>query len=129
MIGWGAIFPAKCIEISKVGMAYDLELAERIHSYLKAQQGITERKMFGGLSFLLYGNMVCGVLGDDLIVRVGPEMTGQALSEPFTREFDFTGRPMRGWVVVEPDALVEQEKLAGWVKRGVSFASSLPRKE
>ncbi|WP_042430891.1 TfoX/Sxy family protein [Streptacidiphilus anmyonensis] len=109
-------------------MAFDEGLAERIRDRLGTEPGVTEKRMFGGLSFLFQGNLAVGVIGDELIVRVGPESTTAALARPGARLFDFTGRPMRGWVVVEASALSEDEVLADWVDRGCSFASSLPPK-
>ncbi|MER7895065.1 TfoX/Sxy family protein [Streptomyces sp. NPDC096046] len=109
-------------------MAFDEGLAERIRARLGADPGITEKQMFGGLAFLYEGNMAVGVIGDELMVRVGPEATGAALTRPGTRPFDFTGRPMRGWVVVASSAVSEDEALADWVDQGHAFAASLPPK-
>jgi hypothetical protein len=109
-------------------VAYDEGLAQRVHELLAEHPDIEEKKMFGGLSFMVGGNLACGIIGEDLIVRVGPDNGAEALAQPHTRPFDFTGRPMKGWVVVEPSGLGEDEALAGWVGRGVSFASSLPPK-
>ena len=109
-------------------MAYDLALAERTRELLGEKNGISEKRMFGGLSFLFNGNMVCGVLGDELIVRVGPDRTDALLAEPGTRPFDFTGRPMRGWIVVGQEVLQAAGDLQGWVERAFAFASTLPPK-
>jgi TfoX/Sxy family transcriptional regulator of competence genes len=109
-------------------MAYDVDLAVRTREKLGGRSGISEKQMFGGLSFLINGNLVCGVLGDELIVRVGPDRTDALLAEPGTRPFDFTGRPMRGWIVVGQEALQAEEDLLGWVERAFSFASTLPPK-
>lgn len=84
--------------------------------------------MFGGLAFLNAGNMAVGVIGDDLMVRVGPAATAAALARPGARVFDFTGRPMRGWVVVDASTLTEDEALAEWVEQGYAFAAGLPPK-
>ena len=108
-------------------MAYDEELAERVRDLLSVREGFTERKMFGGIAFMLGGNMACGVLGEDLIVRLGDEAE-RALAEPHTRVFDFTGRPSRGIVVVGRDAIAADSDLAGWVDAGADFAASLPPK-
>ena len=81
-------------------MAYDEGLAQRIRERLGAEPGVTEKRMFGGIAFLLHGNMAVGVSGDDLMVRVGPDRTDAALARPGTRLFDMTGRPMRGWILV-----------------------------
>ena len=109
-------------------MAYSEELADRIRDLLIERGEVTERKMFGGIAFMLNGNMACGVLGDELIVRVGPEAGEHALAEPHTRPFDTTGRPMRGFVCVGPEGTAEPAALAGWVEAGVAFAASLPPK-
>jgi hypothetical protein len=84
--------------------------------------------MFGGLAFLLRGNMCCGVLKRELIVRVPPDQTDEALAEPHMRPFDFTGRPMRGFVGVRPAGCEDDDALAGWVARAVESASGLPAK-
>ena len=84
--------------------------------------------MFGGIGFLLNGNMACGVNKDDLIVRVGPEAYETALAEVHTKEFDMTGRPMKGLVVVRPEGYETDEALKSWVQRGVDFALTLPPK-
>jgi hypothetical protein len=109
-------------------MGFDVELADRVRSALGERRGLAERKMFGGLAFLLRGNVCCGVLKRELIVRVPPDETGDALAAPHTRAFDFTGRPMRGFVVVKPDGCEDDDALAGWVARAVEFASGLPAK-
>ena len=110
-------------------MAFDEELAGRIRDILADQDGIVEKKMFGGLAFMLWGNMACGVTKDDeLMVRVGPDAYDEALTRPHAREMDFTGRPMRGMVFVGTEGFTEDNDLADWVGQGVAFASSLPRK-
>ena len=109
-------------------MAYDAGLAQRARESLSGQDGLVEKKMFGGVGFMVHGNMACGVNGDDLIVRVGPEAYGELIMQPFTRPFDMTGRPMKGWLVVEPEGLGSEEDLADWIALGTSFALSLPAK-
>jgi hypothetical protein len=109
-------------------MAYDIILEERIRTLLTDQPGMTAKKMFGGVGFMLNGNMACGVNKDDLIVRVGPEAYEAALAEDHTRVFDMTGRPMKGWVCVTPDGYASDQALGDWVQRGVKFALSLPAK-
>ncbi|GGW49625.1 TfoX/Sxy family protein [Streptomyces xantholiticus] len=109
-------------------MAYDEGLAERIRHRLGTDPAVTEKRMFGGLAFLHAGNMAVGVIGDGLMVRVGPEATDAALARPGTRPFDFTGRPMRGWVVVAASALSEDSDLDDWIDRGRGFAAGLPPK-
>ncbi|AZP15242.1 TfoX/Sxy family protein [Streptomyces aquilus] len=109
-------------------MAYDEGLAERIRERLGADPAVTERRMFGGVAFLYDGNMAVGVTGDDLMVRVGPHATDIALARPGTRVFDMTGRPMRGWVVVDGAAVAEDDALGAWLDEGRAFAASLPPK-
>ncbi|MEU8986567.1 TfoX/Sxy family protein [Streptomyces sp. NPDC048558] len=109
-------------------MAYDEGLAERIRERLGADAEISEKRMFGGLAFLYRGNMAVGVTGGDLMVRVGPDATDAALARPGAWIFDMTGRPMRGWVVVDGTAVAEDEALAAWVDEGRAFAAGLPPK-
>jgi hypothetical protein len=109
-------------------MAYDEGLAKRAREILVDLPGFVEKKMFGGIGFMLRGNMACGVNGNELIVRVGPANYEQALGKPHTRPFDMTGRPMRGWVMVAPGGLESDAGLEDWVQRGVEFALSLPPK-
>jgi TfoX/Sxy family transcriptional regulator of competence genes len=110
-------------------MPYDDVLAARLRAVLGSITGLEEKKMFGGVGFLVDGNMACGVHQDDLIVRVGAAIYGQSLLQPHTRPFDMTGRPMAGWIMVEPQGCDTQAKLEEWVDRGVAFARSLPPKE
>jgi hypothetical protein len=109
-------------------MAYDEGLAERVRALLGDDPDIAEKRMFGGLAFLLHGNMAVGVTGEDLMVRVGPDATDAALARPGARLFDMTGRPMRGWVVVAGPAVTEDDTLAEWVAWGRAFAAGLPAK-
>lgn len=109
-------------------MAYSEELGERVRGVLGLRDGVGERRMFGGLAFMVNGNMCCGVLGEELMVRVGPDEYERALAEPYAREMDFTGRPMRGMVMVGAEGVAEDESLADWVERGFEFAVSLPSK-
>lgn len=109
-------------------MAFDEELAERIRALLSARADVDERRMFGGCGFLVAGNMSCGVIGEQLIVRVDRDEADALLAEPGARPFDFTGRPMRGWLYVDPAAIAEDADLELWVRRGEAFAASLPPK-
>ncbi len=108
-------------------MAYNLKLAERIRSEL-AGVAFVEKNMFGGVGFLLNGNMACGVNKDNLIVRVDPEKHNSLLKKPYAKPFDMTGKPMKGWLVVEADGVKTEKQLSIWVKEGVDFASTLPPK-
>jgi TfoX/Sxy family transcriptional regulator of competence genes len=109
-------------------MAYDEALAERIRGALAGRDGLTERKMFGGIAFMLNGNMACGIVGDDLMVRVGADGHDDALAQPHARPMDFAGRPMRGMIYVAPAGIEADANLQRWVDRGAAFAGSLPPK-
>jgi hypothetical protein len=109
-------------------MAYNQDLAQRIRDILGETSGLIEKQMFGGIGFMIQGNMACGVNKDDLIIRVGSDQYDNALTEAHTRVFDMTGRPMRGWIVVTVKGYEASSDLKDWVERGVSFAKSLPPK-
>lgn len=109
-------------------MPYDQVLAGRIRLQLTGLTGLEEKKMFGGVGFMLKGNMACGVHGDDLIVRVGADGYEAALTQPGARPFDMTGRPMAGWILVSPGGVRSASELERWVNLGVKFAQSLPPK-
>jgi len=109
-------------------MTFDEGLADSVRRALQGLDGLGERRMFGGIAFLLRGNMACGVLADRLIVRIGPDAYESALDEPRVTPFDVTGRPMRGWVTVEVDAIDDDEALRAWIDRAVGFALTLPPK-
>ena len=109
-------------------MAYSEDLAGRVRDLLAGHEGLTEKKLFGGIAFFIQGNMCCGVTKDDLVVRVGPEGSEAALAQPGARLMDFTGRPLRGFVYVGPDGHRSDEALEKWLERGVDFALSLPAK-
>jgi TfoX/Sxy family transcriptional regulator of competence genes len=110
-------------------MAFSEELAERIRRGLARRKGVEEKKMFGGVGFLLNGNLLVGVWKDSLIVRLGPDEGEGALREPHVKEFDITGRPMKGWVLVEPEGVRHDDQLKGWIQRAVKFVGKLPAKE
>ena len=98
-------------------MAFSEELAERIRRRLARRKGIEEKKMFGGIGFLLNGSLLVGVWKDSLCVRLGPDQAEEALPEPHVKEFDITGRPMRNWVLVGPEGIQNDDQLSGWVRR------------
>jgi hypothetical protein len=108
-------------------MAYDEELADRVRALLEADPGFTERKMFGGIAFMLDGHMCCGVVGDDLMLRLGPEGADAALDRPHVRPMDFTGRPMSSMVYVAPEGS-QRAALRGWVEAAAAYARTLPPK-
>lgn len=109
-------------------MAYDEKLAERVREVLERRRGVSEKKMFGGLAFLVNGHMACGVQGDDLMVRVGPDAYDSALKKAGARPMDFTGRPLKGMVYVGPRGHRRKPSLETWVEQGLSYARSLPPK-
>ena len=109
-------------------MAYNEHLANRVREALTDRKGVTEEKMFGGLSFMLGGYMCCGILKDDLVVRVGPVNHEKALANQHARPMDFTGRSMKGMVYVGPGGYATEEGLKHWLDQGLSFALSLPPK-
>jgi TfoX/Sxy family transcriptional regulator of competence genes len=109
-------------------MAYDQDLAQRIKKTLAPLPGLEEKKMFGGVCFLIRGNMACGVHGSDLIVRVGLERYPEALRKPHVKLFDITGRPMKGWIMVASGGVTSESDLKGWVEQGVEFTATLPPK-
>jgi TfoX/Sxy family transcriptional regulator of competence genes len=109
-------------------MAFSEELAERIRQGLARRLGIQEKKMFGGIGFLLNGNVLVGVWKDSLIVRLGPDEGEEALREPHVREFNVTGRSMKGWVLVAPEGIEDNEQLIEWIQRAVKFVGKLPGK-
>jgi hypothetical protein len=109
-------------------MTFDATLAGRIRDALACMSHIQEKKMFGGVGFLLYGNLLVGVWKDSLIVRIGPDAYGEALRESHVRVFDITGKPMKGWVMVQPDGIDEDDALKGWIERATTFVRTLPAK-
>ena len=109
-------------------MAYSEELASRMREVIGGRDGVSERKMFGGIAWMVNGNMACGTLGEDMMVRLDPDDAERALTEPHTRPMEFTGRAMRGFITVDAAGLVESADLARWIDTGASFAASLPPK-
>jgi TfoX/Sxy family transcriptional regulator of competence genes len=110
-------------------MAYSIALAGRIRQRLARRKNVEERRMFGGVGFLLNGNLLVGVWKESLVVRLGEDEGEEALKEPHVREFDITGRPMRNWVLVEPEGVEDDDQLGGWIQRAMKFVGSLPAKE
>jgi len=109
-------------------MAFDEALADRIRDLLGPRSDVTERRMFGGIAFMVAGNMAVGIVGDDLMVRLDPADAERALAEPHTRPMDFTGRPAKNMVFVDAEGTAGDSDLASWVDAGADFASSLPPK-
>ena len=109
-------------------MAYDEQLADRVRRTVRPRPDVIEKKMFGGLAFLLGGKMFCGIVKDDLMVRVGPERYEAALAEAHVRPMDFTGRPMNGYVFVGPGGSRTVKAIRKWVERGAAFVATLEQK-
>jgi TfoX/Sxy family transcriptional regulator of competence genes len=109
-------------------MAYDETLVGRIRRHLSSMDGVVEKKMFGGLAYLINGNMSVGIHGDDLIVRIEPTAAEDLLSRPGAGPFDLTGRPMKGWLLVNGSAVESDVALNEWVRLGESYARALPGK-
>jgi len=108
-------------------MAYDEKLADRVRDVLTTEDGVTERKMFGGLAFMVRGHMACGIVGEDLMLRLGADGAERALGRPHVRPMDFTGRPMTGMVFVGPEGL-RGAALRPWVGKALGFVETLPPK-
>jgi TfoX/Sxy family transcriptional regulator of competence genes len=109
-------------------LAYNAELAERIRAILKAGTEATEKKMFGGVGFMVNGNMACGVNKQDLILRLSEVDFEKALKQPYVRIFNMTGRPMKGWILISTDGCKSEKALRAWIDRGITFVKSLPPK-
>lgn len=109
-------------------MAYDETLADRIRAILGSRPDVTERKMFGGIAFMVRGNMACGVIKDDLMIRVGADAHDAAIAEPHVRIMDFTHKPTRGFLYVNADGVATDAGLARWVNQSAAYAESLPPK-
>ena len=110
-------------------MAYDEKLAERIRTKLKGTSGLTEKKMFGGVGFMVHGNMACGVNKQDMIVRLSDQDSEATLKKAHVRPFDMTGRPLKGWILIEPQGIASEKALQAWIDQSVAFARSLPPKK
>ncbi len=110
-------------------MAYDEVLAERIRETIGERAGVSEKKMFGGIAFMLNNNMWCGVVKDTLMLRIGPDNYEKAVERPHARPMDFTGKPMKGMIYVEPEGLTTNAKLGKWLDLAVEFVGELPPKE
>jgi TfoX/Sxy family transcriptional regulator of competence genes len=110
-------------------MGYDQDIESRISKLISKWKNTGSRKMFGGVCHLLKGNMFCGVYKDFLILRLGEEGSKEALRSSFTRPFDITGKPMKGWVMVEQQGIEKDEELAEWLEKARRFANTLPAKK
>ena len=109
-------------------MAFDEQLGERVWRVLEGEEGIIDKRMFGGLCWMVNGHMALGIVRDDLMVRVGPDIYEDMLEQPHAREMDFNHKPLRGYVFVDAAGISTDEDLRLWVGRGLAFARSLPDK-
>lgn len=109
-------------------MSYDEGLAERVREVMSDRPDVSEKKMFGGLCLLVSGNMCCGILGDTLMARVGPDQYDECLMLPHARQMDFTGRPLKGMLYVDPEGIAEDDELKAWIDRCLVFVRALPPK-
>ncbi len=120
--------PRPALSTTNEAVAYDEALAERVRAVIGDDPRLSERKMFGGLCLMVNGNMCVGIVGDELMVRVGRDAYADALTHPDAREMDFTGRPMRTMVFVRPVGVATNDQLEYWVDRGLELVASLPPK-
>jgi TfoX/Sxy family transcriptional regulator of competence genes len=109
-------------------MAYDTQLADEIRTAIGAHPGLSEREMFGGISFMINGNMAVGVIGDELMVRVGKDAHAEVVEQPGARPLEMGSRSMKGWVAVSQEVFPDEDAFETWVARGVAYAESLPAK-
>jgi TfoX/Sxy family transcriptional regulator of competence genes len=110
-------------------MGYDQDIENRINPLISRWKNAESKRMFGGVCHLLKGNMFCGVYKDFLILRLGEKGSEEAMKSPFTRPFDITGKPMKGWVMVEKQGIAKDEELEGWLKKARDFVNTLPAKK
>lgn len=118
----------KASRYTQIAMAYDEGLADRIRTALGPRGGFSERKMFGGLCFMVNGNMCCGIVGNDLMLRLTPQAVSAALREPHTRPMDFTGKPMKSMIYVAAAGLDSDESLETWIQSADRIARAMPAK-
>jgi TfoX/Sxy family transcriptional regulator of competence genes len=109
-------------------MAYDEQVAHRIRQALPQGPHITEKRMFGGIAFLLNGNMFCGVIGDQFVARIGPSEAEAAMRRPHVKPMDFTGRPLKAYVYISPDGVRTRPALQKWLRLALKFAATLASK-
>ena len=110
-------------------MAYDEALAGRLRNLFGQRSDVVEKKMFGGLCFMVSEHMCCGISGNTLMARVGPDMYKTCLKEPHVKEMDFTGKPLKGFVYVQPKGIAKDSDLSAWVDKCLDFVNSLPPKK
>ncbi len=110
-------------------MAYDEKLADRIRESMKGKRGVIEKKMFGGVTFMLKDKMFCGIVKDELMIRLMENREEEALNNPHARPMDFTGRPMKGFVFVAPDGFKSKKALEAWIELGIEYVMKSPPKK
>jgi TfoX/Sxy family transcriptional regulator of competence genes len=110
-------------------MAYDAGLAERLRDIFDQRSDVVEKRMFGGLCFMVSGHMCCGIVGETLMARIGPDIYEECLKQQYVREMDFTGKAMKGFVYVQPEGIAEDSELSSWVDKCIGFVLSLPKKK
>jgi hypothetical protein len=123
LAGW-----PEALEVKEGPMAFDESLAERIRGILARRKSVEEKRMFGGVGFLLNGHLCVGVWRNSLVARLGPEQGEEAMREPHVQAFDITGKAMKGWVLVGPQGVADDDQLSAWVRRAVRFVGTLPAK-
>ncbi len=110
-------------------MAFDEYVAQRIRNLIRDKKSVTEKEMFGGIAFLWHGNMVCGLNDDTLMLRLGETVASESLGKPHVRQMDFTGRPLKSYVYVDPPGYRTNPQLKSWLELTFDFAKTLPRKK
>ena len=109
-------------------MAFDEGVAQRVRETLESRSDVVEKKMFGGIAFMVRGNMCVGVSGEELMLRIGKERNAELLARPYARQMDFTGKPMSGFLFVQPQGFEADEDLEAWVRLALDFVLTLPPK-
>lgn len=109
-------------------MAYDKKLAQRVVQQLSHRRDVVTKQMFGGLAFMVAGHMTCGIVKDKLMLRVMPDKYATYLTEPYTQEMDFTGRPLKGMLYIDQTGIEDEQDLVRWLERGLAFIDSMPPK-
>ena len=109
-------------------MAFDENLQLKIDKAIARKRGISSKRMFGGLCYLCNGNMFCGIVGEKLMARVGPDAYDAALKEPFVSEMDFTGKPMKGMIYIHPKGIADEKSIKKWIEASLAFVKTLPKK-
>ena len=109
-------------------MAHDERVADRVRKALKGRKGFEEKKMFGGVAFMLNGHMCCGVQGKDLVLRLGDQGVSRTMAKPHVRPMDFTGKPLKSMVYIAPEGFAKDAELKSWLHEAITFVRKLPPK-